>query len=386
MLQLGVSKIDITPAEPVPLAGFAHRSGSFRSVASPLFARCFWLEDDGAPPVLLVTADIIWWGAGITAAIRARLPGVCVILHATHSHSGPQTALEFAPELGVPSIEYLAALEAAVVAGAAAARENCESIRVQTGSVDVPLGIHRRKLVNGEIQMAPNPDGPVDPECTVIQFIDGHGREKALLVHATCHPTTTDASAISSEFCGHAMARLEAERVCTAGFLQGFCGDVRPSLIRDGAFYRGGQEEVQQLGDVLAAAVGTRLSEGLSLRSPAPLRSFSTEVELAFEEPGHAPVAIEMTCLRIAAGLSILTCNAEMVVEYGILAKQMGMIPVGYTNGMIGYVTTARQLEEGGYESRGAFPYFRMPAPFARDTEARIQTAMAGQNTNFKAS
>ena len=375
MLQLGVSKIDITPAMPIPLAGFAHRAGSFESVAAPLFARCFWMQDDAAPPIFLVTADLIWWGAGITAAIRARFPDVCVILHATHTHSGPQTAIGFAPELGLPSAAYLDALEAFVVAGAAEARENLEPVRVRTGSVNVALGINRRKLVNGEIRMAPNPDGPADPECAIIQFITSEGREKALLVHATCHPTTTDARAVSSEFCGHAMARLDAGRGSVAGFLQGFCGDVRPALIKDGEFYRGGQEEVRQLGDLLADAVQARLAAGLDPRPTAPLRSFLIRVELPFEE-SHPPVAAEMTCVRIASGLCFVTCNAEIVVEYGFLARKCGLIPLGYTNGMIGYVTTARQLEEGGYESRGAFPFFGMPAPFSLDAESVLRTAI----------
>jgi hypothetical protein len=83
-----------------------------------------------------------------------------------------------------------------------------------------------------------------------------------------------------------------------------------------------------------------------------------------------------MTCVRVAAGLCFITCNAEVVVEFGFLARKCGLIPLGYTNGMIGYVTTARQLEEGGYESRGAFPYFRMPAPFSNATESLLCTAI----------
>lgn len=376
MLQLGVSRIDITPAEPVPLAGFAHRSGSFTGVAAPLFARCFWMEHTGAAPVLLVAADLIWWGAAITAAIRARFPGVCVILHATHTHSGPQTAMEFATELGLPSAAYLDWLATNVAGAAEQARGDCEAVRVESGTVAVPLGIHRRKRINGKIEMAPNPDGPTDPECTILRFVSTGGREKALLIHGTCHPTTTDSMQVSSEFCGHAMARLEAERGSIAAFLQGFCGDVRPALIRDGAFYRGGQEEVRQLGDRLANAVQTHLTQGLGPRTAVPLHSFTRQVGLPFEDGEFAPVTAELTGVRLAEGVSLLTCNAEVVVEYGLLAKLSGMLPLGYTNGMIGYITTARQLEEGGYESRGAYPYFGMPAPFSTSCEALLRKAI----------
>lgn len=373
MLQLGVSKVDITPRRAAPLAGFAHRQGPFASVAAPLFARCFWFADDGARPVLLVTADLIWWGAGITASIRARFPGVCVVLTATHTHSGPQTATEFAPVLGLAPADYLADLEEWIVAAALEAKGNCEPVRVFAGTVDVALGIHRRKFVDGVMQMAPNPDGPTDPACTLVRFMGANGAAKAQLVHATCHPTTTDALAVSSEFCGHAMARLESAFGCVSGFLQGFCGDVRPALVRDGAFYRGGQEEVRELGDVLAGAV-----EGLPLEelTRAVLGSFVVAVAVPFEDPQFAPVTAEMSCVQLAQGLALLTCNAEMVVAYGLFAKQCGWLPVGYTNGMIGYVPTAQQLEEGGYEARGAFPYFHMPAAFAAEAEGRIRAAM----------
>lgn len=38
-LQLGCSKVDITPQSPLPLAGFAHRQGDFERVERPLYAR-----------------------------------------------------------------------------------------------------------------------------------------------------------------------------------------------------------------------------------------------------------------------------------------------------------------------------------------------------------
>jgi hypothetical protein len=43
---------------------------------------------------------------------------------------------------------------------------------------------------------------------------------------------------------------------------------------------------------------------------------------------------------------------------------------------MIGYVTTKRQLIDGGYESREAFRYFRMPGPFVPSTEECIREAI----------
>jgi hypothetical protein len=376
MLQLGVSKIDITPRTPVPLAGFAERTGVYERIATPLFARCFWFTGESAQPVLLVTADLIWWGPEITASIRARIPAAYVVLHASHSHSGPQTALGLSPLIGVASADYLRDLEDLVMEAAEAARADVEPVNVRSGTTTALLGIYRRRLIDGEIRMAPNPAGPIDRECTVVQFLAANSSEKALLIHATCHPTTTAAPVVSSEFCGHAMSRIEAERGIIAGFLQGCCGDVRPALIRDGAFYRGGQYEVRQLGDSLAHAVLNRLSKPLDEHPPAAIHSFAVQLPLEFENGSQPPAQMEMSCLRLTQNLAFITFNAEMVGAYGFLAKQLGVLPLAYSNGMIGYVTTALQLAEGGYESRGAFPYFNMPAAFSPATESAVRAAI----------
>jgi hypothetical protein len=82
---------------------------------------------------------------------------------------------------------------------------------------------------------------------------------------------------------------------------------------------------------------------------------------------------------RVAFGdqLGFFTFNAEMVVEYGLLVKRRLLLPLAYTGGMIGYVTTEQQLAEGGYEAREAFRYFGMPGPFAVSTESRIRRAIS---------
>jgi hypothetical protein len=88
---------------------------------------------------------------------------------------------------------------------------------------------------------------------------------------------------------------------------------------------------------------------------------------------------LEITRLELAENLILAAFNAEMVVQYGLFIKDRfnrRVLPLGYTNGMIGYVTTAEQLAEGGYEPCGSTPYFNLPAPFAAGTEARIRTAI----------
>jgi hypothetical protein len=53
------------------------------------------------------------------------------------------------------------------------------------------------------------------------------------------------------------------------------------------------------------------------------------------------------------------------------------VLPVGYSNGMVGYVTTARQIEEGGYEPVESSRYYGLPAPFAPEIEPILESAIA---------
>jgi hypothetical protein len=386
LLELGTAKVDITPRVPVPLAGFGFRTGVFDRVETPLFARIFCFSGASERTIILVSADLIWWGSDRIDAIRQRirtLEGLresIVLLHATHSHSGPQTTACLSSDIGATSPAYIQALEDSVIRGVHDAAAAVEPVTIERGAGRCDIGIHRRRLENGSIQMAPNPDGPNDRECTVIRFRRGCGATAAVLVHFTCHPTTTAENSVSAEFCGAAMAEIERQTNddIVAAYLQGCCGDIRPALIRDDQFYRGEAGDVRRLAAELADTISSVLDGPMGACEPSSCSAFDVVVPLSFENTRET-VQIAMTYVRLASDLGLVTFNAEMVVEYGLFVKKKfsgAILPLGYTNGMIGYVTTKRQLIEGGYESREAFRYFAMPGPFHVKTERQVKLAI----------
>jgi len=90
-------------------------------------------------------------------------------------------------------------------------------------------------------------------------------------------------------------------------------------------------------------------------------------------------VPLEVTLLDLAGGLSLLAMNAEAVAEYGLFVKRRfagRVLPLPYSNGMIGYLPTARQVAEGGYEARESIFYFGLPAPFAASLEKKIHDGL----------
>ncbi len=422
-LRLGIATVDITPRHPVPLAGFAHRRSVFEAVDRPLLLKA-WAFESGDPAegtharALLVQADLIWWGSERMPSLlrelngRWGLPASSVVLHATHTHGGPQTSDRFAPSLGLPDEEYVRELEARLLACVGEAFDRLEPVTIERGRGTCAIGVHRRLRVDGRIAMAPNPDGPCDREVVVVRFRRGGGATAGVWMHYACHPTTTGDNVVHPEFPGVAMTLVEQwlGDKGTVSFLQGCCGDVRPALVRDEAFRKGERSDVLALGRTLADEVIRILEGPMERLEPAGLASGRLAAALPLEVVPTAErlreasaaaeadirwewarlllsrperlvptVPLELNAVCIARGLTLLAMNAEMVGAYGAFAKsyaQGAALPLPYSNGMIGYVPTEEQLAEGGYEPAESAYYFALPSPFAPSVEARVLGAM----------
>lgn len=418
-LLLGTAKIDITPERPIPLAGFGHRKGPFQGVNRRLYARINVFEhDEGGKKsrVLIAQGDIIWWGSERMARIRETIAqrfGIGpsdLILSAQHTHGGPQTSTEFCDILGLPDADYLESLDQALFLGIEAAIANLEPVTIERGKGDCRIGINRRKIVNGKMAMAPNPEGLLDTDVNVIRFRKEDGVTKAVFIHYTCHPTTTNTNFVTSEYPGVAAERLEATfgRGTVVSFLQGCTGNVRPALHRDDKFYAGSEEEVAKFGRQLANEVERVLDGAMDELASAPVSGRRIVVQLPFQtlpteaeidasiakggalaewgeklrsrpEKLQSHIPFELTQIKLADGLSFLAMDGEVVLEYGDYAKRLsgdGTLPMGYSNGMIGYVPTAAQISEGGYEGKDSGIYFALPAAFAPETETIIRKAI----------
>jgi hypothetical protein len=290
------------------------------------------------------------------------------------------------------------------------ARTNRVPVTVERGAGECRIGVNRRPPGRPGMPMGADPSGPVDPELTVVRFRDRADQTRAILLHYACHPTITMDRLVSSEFPGVAtgeIARTLGGPVPVA-YLQGCCGDINPRMVRDGTFWFGGDEEVEWFGKQVAAAALAVLARPLPPLAPTTLAGRRVTVDLPFQrvptvaelearrrEPGvtgewcelllrrpdllRPAIPLELTRLDLADGLALLAMNAEVTVPYGRFVKELAggtVLPLAYSDGMVGYVVTAEQVAEGGYEALSSTPYFGMPAPFAPAIEERVKGAI----------
>lgn len=406
MLLVGAASADITPANPMPLAGFGHRLEPFEDVARPIKVRVLAFERDGVRAAV-VSADLVGWSPELVASLRAQMQkavGVApelLLLHATHTHCGPQigSIVSLKPP---PDRAYLAELEKRTLDTAKRAVADLAPATGSLGYGECGFMINRRLERDGKIVMAPNPEGPVDPVVTVARFERGD-RPPAFLVHFTCHPTTSDQKRVSPDYPGTALDQLESEwgEGSVGAFIQGCTGDIRPALVRDGNFHRGTQDDVDRLAAELATAVREAMGGEQTPLGEAPIEGRREVVELPYAhlpdpseldelsgrsdqignwaryllanpewKSGH--VRLELSRLTLCRGLDLLALNAEPVVAYGFRIRELSggkVLPVGYTGALWGYLPTAAQLAEGGYEATGSFRAFGLASPLAPSAE-----------------
>lgn len=411
-LRVGSARLDITPDWPVSLAGFAARNGLSEGVAHPIHVRVAVLEtvaeDRSRQRAVIVSADLLWWGPLQVPTLLAEVARVTdtspdhVLLSATHSHSGPQTSFRASRSVGVAQIRVLAMLTQQTLAAAAQAVADLEEVVISRIQGVHPLGFNRR--------LSLNPLGAEDTLLTIIRFDRPDAwPPKALFVHYTCHPVISQESLISSEFPGVAMSTLEGNLNATCLFLQGCCGDINPDITGQRRTAYGTDTDVVRVGEELADAVLSLLDPSADTLQAVPLHAEHSTANMPFaslptdenlqagrDVPGlHGEwcralldhpewrtrsIPLHLQRLDIADGLSLLAMNGEIVVDYALWIRSASagaILPMGYANGMTGYVPTAQQIAEGGYEGGDASPYFFLPSPFAPAIETEVRRALA---------
>ncbi len=397
-LLLGTAGTVITPPLGLFLAGYGFRDRGADEVLDEIEARVFWLQvDDGTGKLedaCIITADLIGFGKALTAALRRQLSerfGLAaerLTLAASHTHSGPQTCENMTTAGGHPDPDYIASLQERLIEAVGEARSKLRPVTLRSGLGALSgFAINRRVLVNGKAVAAPNPKGVRDDQVTALLFQDAaNGEVAAVLYHYTCHPTTMGSYSVTGDYPGAARRRLEKEFSGAAcGFLPGCFGDVRPActLVGGKQFRRGTPQDVaafgNALGDEVARVVYSIADSEAALHEPH-ISGARTDLQLPLVDGSSAELSVQR--LDFAPDLALVAMGGEICVDYGHWIKAMRpgktTLPVGYSNGLVGYISSERMFPEGGYEPDTSIRPFNLPAPFEPRIEGLLLEAVKG--------
>jgi hypothetical protein len=406
----GTASIEITPDEPVWLAGYAARTRPSQGVVSPLFVKALALEDAAGERFVLLTADLIAIPGAIADDVRAHLAGKHgvrpqnVLLAASHTHYGPELRPDKVLFFGIPDdyarlIPMVARnVEQALRTVADHALADIRPARLFVRRTTATFADNRR--AHGDV---------VDHDVPVVEAVAADGKPIAVVLGYACHNTTIppEDGRICSDWAGFAQAHIEQENPgCTALFVTGAAADQNPHP-------RGSVELSQQYGRELGDAVTTVLAtpgqeipprlrtafERVPLRlekldratlesrltsddKPAARKAKFLLEQLARGEPLITDYAAPLHAIRFGDELLLIALSGEPVNDYvhrfkrdfATIAPHVWV--AGYCNDMFGYVPTRRVQQEGGYEGGRANLWSWVPAPFDETVEQRVVDAV----------
>lgn len=418
---VGLARKDITPQQPIWLAGYASRNKPSEGVLTPLYANAMAIADDQGHRAVLITADVIGFRKDVAeAAARAIMEktGLAreqILFNWSHTHTGP--VIGFSGSAGYSMGEeeqkvvdaYTRWLVSQYADLAADAFNNLKPARLAWGVGVTNLLINRREFTETGVRLGVNPRGYVDRSVPVLAVRDEHDGLRAVLFGCACHNTTLTGEhyVISGDYAGYARAYIEDQLPgVQALFMIGCGGDANP-------YPRGEIEHAKQHGQELGTEV-CRVIAGQLRPVSGPLKTAFTEVDLPLlpppdreklesmvkgpsyvsptakrmletiergeSPPSHykAPIAV----WQFGSDLTLVAISGEVVSDYvPLVENEIGHVRLwiaGYCNEVFGYLPSAKVIREGGYETRGVgtLGFF---APEAESVVAKTVKKLAEQ-------
>jgi hypothetical protein len=405
------------------MAGFIARTGPCEGVLDPLEARALVFEDRNGSRGALVTCDLIAIGRHMVARIRRRIaaeagiPEGAVLIHCSHTHSGPETGVK--TTIAQPNPRYLADLEQRLAAVVIAAARRLTPVRFRIAAGEVPEGLALNRAYRRLGR-----ETEYDHGLTVVRIETASGESFAALVSFGCHPVSLGAAErhASADYVGVLRRALEAHGTGPALYVNNCCGDVNPvgmenpSRALAEALGRGLAEvalplwrDAAPVGDQAPAVHAAQESVELTY---LPLRSAEeaaamlergrerlralewgttgyriaqiTEVEHALrllrlhygrEVPAALPA--EVQALRLGP-VAVVGLPGEIFSSIGSAIKQASPLPPPHTlvanlsNDNVGYVADPGAYGVAGYETDIASRYGGHPAAWAPEVGDRL--------------
>ena len=317
--RLGAAAVPINPPLGIALAGYYHERGN-EGVLDDIFAKAAVL-DDGQTRAAIVVCDLISMPRWIVAEARqiiesqTGIPGINVLIAATHTHTAPVLFREWSRDDsdGGPkpvSKDYSRTLPKLIAEAVGAANEKRQPVRVSVGKEhESRLAKNRRFWMrDGSVGWNPGklnsqivrPAGPIDPEVGVFYAESATEKPVPLLtfVNYAMHPDTTGGTRISADYPGalsRALALYKGPEMLTL-FGNGTCGNINHTDV-GWVERQSGPNEAARLGTILAAAVFMAYPRLQTLTPIGSIRVRSEIVKLLL--PPFTPEKLERARLDV---------------------------------------------------------------------------------------
>lgn len=418
MMEVGLAKVDITPENPIRLAGYgARKKTESEGVIHRLGAKALAFGTDEQDPSILITVDLVGIPGHITAQLaeklaeKAGIDPARLVICSSHTHGGPEVGnlLNILQYRGNTFSDSLLALDHLIHISAytEALGRKLEEVALKALKNRSPAKVSWGQGTAGFAKNRRTPGGPVDHALPILKITDPEDQLKAVLFNYACHGTTLEGKVnqIHGDWMSEAQALIESNHPGAMAMVAIGCGaDANPHP-------RGEMEHITLQAQEISKEVDRLLNAPLQPLTEPPVGRIKW-VKLPFAKVPTVPELIQQTedpsvkgyyarlaLDRIARGqaipaelsypvqtwtfgdkLAMINLAGEVVVDYSLrLKKELGDKHIwvnAYSNDVPCYIASRRVIREGGYEAESSMYYYDKPSPFAEEVEDIIISAV----------
>jgi hypothetical protein len=351
---------------------------------------------------IIISADIVWFTEKLVENLRNSITEIIkidqsnIVFCASHTHGSPffKPNVLFNQSLDVVSI-YLEKKIFSLFK---------EVIKYKPISVDAIFEIkkasdlsinRRRKSLQFKkypffiMQSLPNKIKKIDNVINIIKFIRQDNKAiECILVKYTCHPVSDPEKTVGADYPGYLRSYLNEKLINNLIFLQGFCGDIRPKLIKKNKtfkdkiiklligdrFRKSVNGDSENIAKTLSTIITNNSKVVTKFNSNLAIKSKSINFFLPLDNNSYSDKRLEIT-IWIWDKICFLFISAEVLSSYRFKnIDGFYIINVGYSNGMLGYLPTVNDIKNGGYEVDKSRPFFGLNERVSEKAEELIKT------------
>tara|TARA_E500000178_G_scaffold311672_1_gene327791 strand:- start:10 stop:1221 length:1212 start_codon:yes stop_codon:yes gene_type:complete len=354
--------------------------------------------------LLLITADIIWFSEELSLSIknivskRIGIPFENITLCASHTHSTPNPDKSFKYKKAKSDIFDFILNELGKCLSKLEKKKfiNVSATYVRKKAPNISINRRKKALrlnpsIGYYMQSLPNDIGIIDNFIDILNFSPINKKKVvASIVKYTCHPVTQLNKTAGADYIGYLRNILKVSYSSNIFFCQGYCGDIRPKLLNK-------KFNIKNL--IISALVGKRFRESQSIDSLNFAKKLAKSINsndntlLVKRVNRFKGAAIKKIKLQLINNkfskeellvqtwkfdeIFMIFVNAEMLSGYIIdYYEGKPVINIGYSNGMIGYVPTAKDIKDGGYEVNKSRKIFNIENTFNLNIENKIKKSL----------
>jgi hypothetical protein len=382
--KVGVARADISP----PPGIFARTWGSSRhDIASgihrPLLATCVMFTDNaGKSELALLALDLSWWNSKPdelelrTEIMRATgLAESQIMLHPSHTHSAPRTAVEFADRPGGHLIvEYRELLTRTCIDLVSRARNTLVPATLTWRSGHCGLAYNRefRRPGSTQILCGTNPSAAADDTLLVGRAADESGRVLCTLVNYACHPISLGGgnTMISPDYVGAMRETVEANVGGICVFLHGASGNQAPRRSFE-SDVRYADQNGREIGFAALAVLSSMFPPHVALAFSGVEESGTP---LAIWKERSVPSNTTLKAKRVAVKLQIADLPSVDELKRAVVEAKESYMVERLTRRLL-----ARESVGDGTEGDLVFSIWQLGDAFILGTPAEMHTAFQRQ-------